>query len=156
MIRKKYAYCKNCKKHIEKPKRKKLTSYHYQILIIASIASLGFGLVAFILYRLIIQRKKYCSGCRKEVKFYESQEDFPKKVPVKHLQARLEKKRKKRKQKETQEKEEKQEKKDLEEKAESSEESEFLVDEGHIICSFCGEEIEESLKICPYCGKEQI
>jgi len=137
MLGKKYTYCPNCRKKIKNPKRKKLTSYNYQILIIASIATLGIGLLAFILYRLIFQKKKYCPECRGVVEFYKSPEDFPKKVAVKHLLERLEIE----KAKENSEKE--------------NEEEEFFIEDKYITCSFCGERIEAGLDVCPFCGKEQ-
>ncbi len=85
MNNKKYAYCRNCRKEIQNPKRIKLDSFHLHILIIASIASLGFGFIAFLIYRFFFQKKKYCPKCREEVEFYDSPEDFPKKIPVINL-----------------------------------------------------------------------
>ncbi len=139
MLGKKYAYCPNCRTRIKNPKRKKLTSYNYQILIIASIATLGVGLVAFILYRLIFQKKKYCPECQSIVEFYKSPEEFPKKVAVKNLLERLEIERVKEKSKDEIKKEE----------------DKVLLEDTYIICSFCGEKIEAGLDVCPFCGKEQ-
>ena len=57
-IIKKYAYCKKCGKPVTKPKKKTLESFHYQILVIAIIASLGIGLLVFIIYRKFVEKKK--------------------------------------------------------------------------------------------------
>ncbi|TXT67313.1 MAG: hypothetical protein BAJALOKI1v1_120005 [Promethearchaeota archaeon] len=138
--KKKYAYCITCRRHVKKPKRKKLTSYHYQILVIATIATLGIGLLAFILYRLCFQKKKYCPECRQIVKFYRTKEEFPTKVAVKHLEERLELEKMK------------------EQRVvivQEQDEDEFLIEPNYVKCSYCGENIEEDIDVCPFCGKVQ-
>lgn len=115
-------YCKNCRKKVE-PKRKKLDSFQIQILIIASIASFGLALPAFLIYRLIFHKKKYCPKCGKIVKFYESPDDIPKKIPVINLPVSSKK-----------------------EEKEKTNEKEYTK------CIECGETIESSVEVCPFCG----
>jgi len=126
MDNEKYAYCKKCRKQIDKPKRKKLDSFQLQILVIASFASFGLAALAFIIYRLIAHKKKYCPNCGEEVKFYESPEDFPKKIPVINLPISSKK-----------------------DENEESKKTEF------VNCIECEEEIEKTAEICPFCGAVQ-
>lgn len=135
---KKYAYCEKCGKQVKKPKRKSLDSFHYQILIISTLATLGFALVAFIIYRLVFQKKKFCPRCGAEVDFYKSPEEVPKKVPVINLMEKLEEKNNKNQE----EKEQKEEKKSTGQKQYKE-------------CESCGQEIDKNAKICPFCGVEQ-
>lgn len=115
-------YCKNCREKVE-PKRKKLDSFQLQILIIASLASFGLALPAFLIYRLIVHKKKYCPNCGENVEFYESPDDIPKKIPVINLPISS--------------------KKEEKEKADEKEYSK---------CIECGEMIESDVEVCPFCG----
>ena len=63
-IKKKYAYCINCRKTIPNPKKKPLESIHYQVLLVASLATFGIALGVFIIYRKLIQKRKYCPHCK--------------------------------------------------------------------------------------------
>lgn len=136
MPKKKYAYCKNCGKLVKKPKRKSLTSFHYQLLIISTFATLGIGLLAFIIYRLIFQKKIYCPRCGEKVEFYASEDDYPKKIPVINLMERLEKEKKK---------------KNVGEKEQHTSDGK----KEYKKCVNCGQEIDEKAEICPFCGWEQ-
>ncbi|MBN1215898.1 MAG: hypothetical protein JXA99_10715 [Candidatus Lokiarchaeota archaeon] len=127
-IRNKYAYCKQCGKPVKKAKKTKLESFHYQIIVIASIASLGIGLLVFIIYRLFIQKRKYCPICNNIVQFYKKPEDVPgPKVPVIHLLEKLDAKK--------------------EIKETKLEESRKFIS-----CDNCKKDIDYDAKICPYCG----
>ncbi|MBD3196018.1 MAG: hypothetical protein GF317_13250 [Candidatus Lokiarchaeota archaeon] len=130
--KKKYAYCRTCNKVVSKPKKMKLDSFHYQILIIATLSTFGLALIAFLVYRLFFQRRKYCPTCRKEVKYYDTPDDLPTpKVPVINLLERLETDKKA-------------------EDLESNEESEI----DYYQCDNCERMINGNLSICPYCGWE--
>ncbi|TXT64914.1 MAG: hypothetical protein BAJALOKI3v1_150017 [Promethearchaeota archaeon] len=137
MPKKKHAFCPSCGKPV-KPIRRPLTSFHYQILVISTIASLGFAFIAFLIYRFLIQKKVYCPKCGSKVEFYANPEEYPKKMPVINLMEKLE-----------QEKLQKQEKKQKTEQNESQGEKEY------ILCENCSREIDKKAKICPFCGWEQ-
>ncbi|MFX1312297.1 MAG: zinc-ribbon domain-containing protein [Promethearchaeota archaeon] len=72
-----FAYCDNCEKEIEKPKRKAIEGMYLNIWILCIIASLGFGLIPFLIYRYIILKKTICPYCQNELDFYNSREDIP-------------------------------------------------------------------------------
>ncbi|MBY9007612.1 MAG: hypothetical protein KGD63_12750 [Candidatus Lokiarchaeota archaeon] len=127
-IIKKYAYCKKCGKPVTKPKKKTLESFHYQILVIAIIASLGIGLLVFIIYRKFVEKKKHCPDCSNEVQFYKNAKDVPgPKVPVINLLEKLE------------------ENKEIEEP--KSDTSRKFVN-----CENCEKEFDDDATICPFCG----
>ena len=128
--KKKYAFCKKCGKAVPKPNKKKLESFHYQILAIASIATLGFGLLGFIIYRAFIDKRIYCPNCYSEVEFYKSAEEVPgPKVPVINLLEKLE------------------EKKEDKDKKVSPELAREFID-----CENCEKEFDKDATICPFCG----
>jgi len=129
-LKKKYAYCNTCGKSIPKPKKKPLESIHYQIILVASLATFCIALVVFIIYRKFIQNRKYCPKCNKEIVYYDSPNKIPgPKVPVINLLEKLEDK--------------KDNKKD---EVVSEIKREFM------ICENCEKEIEKEATICPYCG----
>ncbi len=132
---KKYAFCTQCGKPVKKPKRKSLTSFHYQILIIAALATFGIALVAFFIYRFFIQKKIYCPRCSAKVDFYRSPGEYPKKVPVINLMEKLE--------------EEKSKKEEKNQQTHSMDKREYKK------CENCGQDIDKKAEICPYCGWEQ-
>jgi len=132
---KKFAYCSQCGKPAKKPKRKSLTSFHYQILIISALATFGIALIAFLIYRFFIQKKIYCPRCGEKVKFYRSPNEYPKKVPVINLMEKLE--------------EEKSNKEEKNQEIPSTEKKQYKK------CENCGQDIDMKADICPYCGWEQ-
>lgn len=72
-----FAYCNNCEKEINKPKRKSFDSMYYNIWILVIISSLGFGIIAFLIYHYVIIRKNLCPYCQNQLDFYKSREDIP-------------------------------------------------------------------------------
>lgn len=132
-----YAYCNVCKKEVENPVRKPLETFQKTIWIILMIASIG---ILAIVYAFIVMNKKkeYCPTCRTKVQF--SSEPFEKEeeegVPLTPKEKALKKAGKIAETK----------KKVGEKKREEEEEEEETT-----FCEFCGEEIKEGLKRCPYC-----
>jgi hypothetical protein len=74
---KKFAYCDNCEKEIFKPKRKAMESMYYNVWILAIIASLGFAIIPFLIYRYIVLKKKFCPHCQSTLEFYMTREEIP-------------------------------------------------------------------------------
>jgi hypothetical protein len=120
-VKKKHAFCPHCLKEV-KPKRKKLDNFNWQILIIIIVSTLGLALIPFLIYYLVIRKKKYCPKCGSEVQYYDSPRDFPKKIPVVNL---LEK---------------------INSEKIDNDEVEFME------CYNCNQEIEKDSAVCPYCG----
>lgn len=134
-----YAYCKECNKPIENPKRKKYEGFHLHIIILIIISTLGLGLIPFLIYHYFIRPKKYCPECGSKLVFYDSPEDYPPpKVPPHNLLERveMEKKEKEEKNKLFQERQERYNEKEKE----------------YIKCPNCSRRIEKDALICEYCG----
>ncbi len=72
-----FAYCNKCEKEIFNPKKKMFDSMYYNIWILAIIASLGFGLIPFLIYHYIILKKEFCPHCQNQLSFYSSREEIP-------------------------------------------------------------------------------
>ncbi|MFW9988515.1 MAG: hypothetical protein ACFFC3_07655 [Candidatus Odinarchaeota archaeon] len=72
-----FAYCNNCEKEIDKPKRKSFDSMYYNIWILVIISSLGFGIIVFLVYHFVIIKKDLCPYCQNRLDFYNSQEEIP-------------------------------------------------------------------------------
>jgi len=72
-----FAYCTNCEKEIYTPKRKSFDSMYYNIWILVIIASLGFGIIAFLVYHYGITKKNLCPNCQNQLEFYSSREEIP-------------------------------------------------------------------------------
>ncbi|NVM38068.1 MAG: hypothetical protein HWN81_20910 [Candidatus Lokiarchaeota archaeon] len=72
-----FAYCSNCEKEIVNPKRKSFDSMYYNIWILVIIASLGFGIIAFLVYHYVITKKNLCPNCQNQLEFYSSREEIP-------------------------------------------------------------------------------
>lgn len=133
----KFSYCDYCEKEVE-PVKKKLDSMQITIWVIASICTLGFGIIGYLIYNVSFRKKHYCPNCESKLKFSETPFEKPK--PLEELTTKervLAKTGKK-----ITVKEEPKEK--LEEEMEEKEEEK-------IFCSFCGEELSEKVATCPYC-----
>ncbi len=74
---KRFAYCKNCEKEIFKPKRRSFDSMYYNIWILVIIASLGFGIIPFLIYHYYIVKKNICPYCQHQLELYETREEIP-------------------------------------------------------------------------------
>ena len=72
-----FAYCNKCEKEIFNPKRKSFDSMYYNVWILAIIASLGLGLIPFLIYHYIILKKEFCPNCQNQLNFYNSREEIP-------------------------------------------------------------------------------
>ncbi len=137
----KYWYCDYCEKEVE-PSKKPLDSFQKTIWVMAIICSLGFGLIAYLIYSKYGRKKKYCPTCETQLKV--SEEPFEKPKPLEHLTA----------------KEKvlvKSGKKIMEKKVEKLEEVEVKGEEEEvkkIFCPFCGEELKgenATRESCPFC-----
>ena len=132
-------YCDYCEKEVE-PSRKPLDSFQKTIWAMIIICSLGFGLIALLIYNKS-RRKKYCPTCETLLKV--SEEPFEKPKPLEDLTAKervLVKSGKKVKVKKA-------------EVVEEEEEIEEVV-EKKIFCPFCGEELKgdnAERESCPFC-----
>jgi hypothetical protein len=132
-----YAYCNVCKKEVEHPVRKPLETFQKIVWVILIIASVG---ILAIVYAFVVMNKKkeYCATCRTKVVF--SSEPFePEEEDQTPMTAKEKAMKKAGKIAETRKK--------VEEKKPEEDEDE----EGAIFCEFCGEQIKEGLKRCPYC-----
>ena len=72
-----FAYCSNCEKEIDNPKRKLFDSMYYNVWILVIIASLGLGIIAFLVYHYVIIKKNLCPNCQNQLKFYSSRDEIP-------------------------------------------------------------------------------
>jgi endogenous inhibitor of DNA gyrase (YacG/DUF329 family) len=140
MAKEKVAYCPNCRKPIEKPKREKYEGFHLHIIILIIISTLGFALIPFLIYHFFIRPKKFCPDCGKRVDFYDSPEDFPPpKIPPHNLLERVERERK-----------EKEEREKLFQ--ENTKRPSPIRETEYIKCPNCSRRIEKESLICEYCG----
>ncbi len=144
----KIAYCKSCNRVVDKPRRKPIDSFRLNIYIIIIIATLGFGLIPFIIYRLGFVKKKYCPDCQSELTFYTSRSELPgDTTPFLHLIERVESEKKKGKSKKETKKEEVLRKVE-EKKRKKVQTQEFKY------CPFCNKKLEKDAIVCSYCGTE--
>jgi len=122
MVDVKYYYCHVCKKEIDNPIRKPMDTLEKIIWVIIILATVGFGLIPFFLYRYYIKPKNRCPNCvskleSSEQPFSEPEEEIEAKTPrekilkkagkTKEIQKEREKAKKRQKRKETGEKEKK-------------------------------------------------
>jgi hypothetical protein len=136
----KYTYCKHCEKEVFDPIKKPLESMEKTIWIIVTIATLGIGLIAFLIYDKYGKKKKYCPTCHLKLEFSPVPSEKPKALiealtPKETIIKKVEKKKteKATKKKASMEKEEKE-------------------DDQKIYCPYCGEELKEKYETCPYCA----
>ncbi|MHA1149763.1 MAG: hypothetical protein ACTSR8_16125 [Promethearchaeota archaeon] len=132
-----FYYCDYCKKEVHNPIKRPLTSFQKQIWVIVILATLGFALIALIIYRLYLVKKGYCPTCISKLRISEDPSKIKELVPKNPSTA----------------------KEQVLEKVEelggvvhrpktnfpNSEELE------KIYCPFCGEELEKDTYTCPYC-----
>lgn len=141
MVKIKYAYCKYCQKEVHKPSQKPLDSMQKSIWIVICIATLGFGIIAYLIYNKSLKKKIYCPTCYTKLEFSSEPFEKPKLAETltakQKVMAKVEKKKKSKvpaKQKVEKKKEEKKEEEKL------------------LICPYCGEALKEKLSTCPYCS----
>ncbi|MHA1233104.1 MAG: zinc-ribbon domain-containing protein [Promethearchaeota archaeon] len=142
----KYAYCEICKKEVNNPIRKPLTTFQKVVWIVLIVASLGIIGIVYLIIRSY-KPKEYCPTCLTKLKF--SSEPFkekeakeeevpltPKAKVMKKVgkKTKVEGKGKVKKERVPTEKEEEEEKEET------------------IFCPYCGEEINANVKKCPYCN----
>ncbi|MFX1572222.1 MAG: hypothetical protein ACFFB0_05700 [Promethearchaeota archaeon] len=119
---KQFAYCDNCEREIENPKRKAFEGMYLNIWILCILASLGFALIPFLIYRYIYLKKNVCPFCHNQLEFYSTREEIPEpKAQIARILNKIE-----------EEKREKEENKDY--------------------CPYCKQEITKNVEICPNCG----
>ena len=143
----KHNYCTNCLKVVEFPKRKKIDSFHYQIWLIIILATLGFGLIPFLIYRFVMTKKNRCPECFSKITLISTQEfSALSEHPMRHAIERveLEKKEKKEREKREIEREEREKERERREKERIE----------YVECIYCRKKIEKNASICPYCGTE--
>ncbi|TFG19377.1 MAG: hypothetical protein EU529_16380 [Promethearchaeota archaeon] len=137
----KYWYCDYCEKEVE-PSKKSLDSFQKTVWAMASVCSLGVGVIVFLIYNKYGRKKKYCPDC--EIKISKiSDEPFEKPKPLEHLTAK-EKVLVKSGKKITEKKVEKVEEVEVKEEEEVKK----------VFCPFCGEELagkDATRKSCPFC-----
>lgn len=134
----KYAYCKHCDKEVEKPIREPMQTFQKVIWVMLSIATLGIGLIIFIII-YANRTKDFCPTCRRKLEI--SGEPIKKEKEEEPLTAREKVLKKAGKAKE---------KKDRTER-ETPSESEEEEEKEQTFCPYCGEDIEAGIKRCPYC-----
>ncbi len=153
-----FGYCDYCEKEIKKPAKKELDEMEKTIFaiviistlgvamiisgimiiilnplaIIASLITIGIGILTWQIYTKVIRRKLFCPTCSTKLKF--SKEAFTKpegeseeSEPATPRERVLER---------------------VEETKDKSEEEE---EEKKIFCTFCGHELKEEVATCPYC-----
>ncbi|MHA1490941.1 MAG: LITAF-like zinc ribbon domain-containing protein [Promethearchaeota archaeon] len=151
MVKNQYAYCKICKKEVDRPIKRQMDSMEKTIWAIIILATLGFALIPFLIYRGIINKKQYCPYCGQKLKFSEKPLEKPekKKKPRTPKEKVLEKIKKEEEPEEAEEIEKKpKKKKPTKAKVEEEAEEEIIK-----ICPYCGQKLKKTkgLKTCPYC-----
>ncbi|MBD3254597.1 MAG: hypothetical protein GF383_05865 [Candidatus Lokiarchaeota archaeon] len=76
----KYAYCEYCEKEINYPVKKSMDSLEKTIWIIIALATLGIGLIAFLIYNKYVRKKRYCPTCESKLIFSENAFEKPKEI----------------------------------------------------------------------------
>ena len=139
----KYAYCTVCKKEMENPSRKPITTFHKVLWVLLSIATVGIGAIIYLII-LANKPKIYCSTCFTKLNFskehFETEKEEEPKTPKEKILKKIGKK------------EEGAKKKPKVIKKEGEEGKVEKIDD--TFCPFCGEDISSSEKRCPYCGSK--
>ncbi len=134
-------YCKICKKEVEEARRKPLETMQKVVWVIVIVATIGIAAIAYAIY-LSNRPKHYCPTCYTKLDFSDKPFEKPKKK-IEEMTAK-EKILAKTGVEEEAEEEVLVEDKPADKKKEKKEKKK-------IICSYCGEELEEEVAICPFC-----
>ncbi|MEJ2250363.1 MAG: hypothetical protein P8Y70_10915 [Candidatus Lokiarchaeota archaeon] len=153
MVDVKYRYCQVCKKEIEEPIRKPMDTMVKLVWVIFIIATVGIGLIIFLVYRFKIKPKNYCPICHSRLEisnkpFIEPEEELEAKTPKEKVlkkagKTKEVKERRKIIKKENGSKKEINKKSDQQELAKPSK------------CPYCGNKIDKDVKdslYCQFCG----
>ena len=132
-----FAYCKVCKKEVEESRRKPLETMQKVVWVIIIVATIGIAAIAYAIY-LSNRSKSYCSTCFTKLEY----SDKP-----------FEKQKKKREDMTPRERVldkagiagEGEEGEPVEKKSEKKERKQ------EIMCSYCGEKLDEDYATCPFC-----
>jgi len=140
-----YAYCTTCKKEIEEPSKKPLTTSQKIMWLIACIATIGIAAIFF----PIVQSKKpadYCPTCLTKLEY--SDEPFIKPKKKREDMTPREKVLDKAGLEEVSEEEplKKEPEKKKTTKKKSKKEKEIK-----LFCEYCGEELDDKYAVCPFC-----
>jgi len=134
-----YKYCKVCKREVEEPSRKPLTTMQKILWVIACVGTLGIAYIGYVLY-YSNKPKNYCPDCHTKIVKSDQPFEKPKKKPEKMTP-----------------------KERILDKAGIGEEEEPVKaptrkkpteeksEEDKIFCPFCGEQLEEKVPTCTYC-----
>jgi len=137
-----YAYCKTCKKEVEKSSRKPLSTMQKTGWFVASIITVGIGGLIYLIYRSN-RPKSYCPTCFTKLEYSDKPFIIPDDtIPLTPKEKVLKKAGKEIKPK-----------KDVEEKeTEIIGEPEKKPSSDDTFCPYCGEDIEHGIDKCPYCS----
>ena len=138
----KFAYCKVCKKEVEESRRKPLETMQKVVWGILIVATIGIAAIAYAIY-LSNRSKSYCAICFTKLEY----SDKPFVKPKKKREDMTPRERVLDKAGIVGEDEEKEpvEKKPDTKKREKKDEKQ------KIICSYCGEKLDEDYATCPFC-----
>ena len=77
----KITYCNSCNKEIPNPIVKQMDTMEKSIWFILILATLGFGLIPFLIYYyLYIKKRKYCPKCNSKLALIEKLIELPKEI----------------------------------------------------------------------------
>ncbi len=138
----KFAYCDYCKKEISEPAKKPLNGMDKTVWTVIIIATLGIGLIGYLIHNKFARKKVFCPTCETKLKFSDEAFEKPKELEDKTAKEKIVEKLEKKKAK----------KKPVKEKIVSEEGEEEEKEEEPFYCPFCGEKLEEDIVTCPYCG----
>ncbi len=135
MVKVKFAFCKYCQKEVE-PAKKPLDSAQKTVWLIIIIGTLGFGIIAWLIYSKVSRKKNYCPTCSSKVAYSKEPFEKPKELAeVLTAKEKVIKKVEKKKSEKRPTKKKPEEKKD-------------------VFCPFCGIKLEDTLDalgFCPAC-----
>ncbi|MFW9829484.1 MAG: hypothetical protein ACFFEY_18060 [Candidatus Thorarchaeota archaeon] len=139
-----FAYCSVCKTEVEKSARRPLETMQKLLWGIVIVATLGIAAIAYAFY-LSNRPKIYCPKCFNKLEY----SDKPFEKPKKKREEMTPKERILEKTGLVEEPEEEETKKTIKPKKGKKEKKEK--EEEPIICSFCGEKLDEDYPTCPFC-----